>query len=253
MDAKKFFRAERRSTFPSQLRLRAPARDAGAALPQAPASTISVSRAIGSPRWTSTLEAWPAAGGGVLVGIAIRALSGDAMLRSAIKTTFLRIDAAGVSTLIVPYVALVPEAAAGAVAMVAAELGAAVQRVGVEHCGSSDAARRTPRRLWIEDLGAESRRGLAFLAATAQALLIAAAAERWRIGVAACRAAGGLIVDEAGLRSLTFAQIAADAALQELPAVVRLRSGVQFELRRRRQENAQFTTRGDPYGVRYDG
>ena len=233
MSSKKFFRAEPRSALracPRQLRLRVPARDAGAVLLQAPASTTSVSRVIGSAPWTSSLQAWPAAGGGVLVGITIRTLCGEAMLRSAIKTAFLRIDAAGVSTLIIPYVALQPEAAACAAALVAAELGAAVPRVAVEHRGNLGPDPGAPRRLWIVKLGAESRRSLALLAAAAHALLIAAAAERWRMGVTACRATGGMIVDEAGLRSLTFAQIARDAALQELPALVRLRSGARFSL-----------------------
>jgi isoquinoline 1-oxidoreductase beta subunit len=233
MSNKEFLRAEHRSTLRAshpRRRLRAPSRDAGAVLPQQPASTSFAFRAVDSAPWTSSLEAWPAAGGGVLVGITNRALAGQAMLRSSIKTAFLRVDAGGLSTLIIPYVALVPEAAACGAALVAAELGVAEERVAVEHRNSPDPDCATPRRLWIVDLGPESESSLALLAAAAHALLIAAAAERWRIGAGACRTAGGVILDQPGSRSLTFAQISQDAALQELPAIVRLRSGVRFPL-----------------------
>jgi hypothetical protein len=235
MTGKKFLRAEPRSTLrasPRRLRLRAPSRDAGAVLPQQPASTSFTFGSIDSAPWASSLEAWPAAGGGVLVGITIRALAGEAMLRSAIKTAFLRVDAAGLPTLIIPYVALVPEAAACGAALVAAELGLAAERVAVEHRNGPESDRATPRRLWIIDLGPESECGLALLAAAAHALLIAAAAERWRIRTSACRTIGGSIVDAAGLRTLTFAQVARDAALQDLPALVQLRSGALFPLGR---------------------
>ena len=168
---------------------------------------------------------------GLLIGMAIRSLVGDAPFRAAIKTAFLRIDTCGFAAVIVPYVSLEPEIVQCTAGAVAAELGLTPDRVSVDQSvidRSGLPARRPP----LVDLDPESERGLGILAAAARALLIRAAAEHWRIDPAGCRAVGGAIRDPTGRRSVTFAQIARDAPLQDLPTAVRLCSGAQFPLYR---------------------
>jgi isoquinoline 1-oxidoreductase beta subunit len=231
-----FLRTERRSikrACPWPLRPRVPLRDAGAACPRRPASASCPAGTGNTVVWTSSLEAWPASGGGLLVGMAIRSLVGDAPFRMAIKTAFLRIDTHGFTTVIVPYVSLESETVRCAAAVVASELGLAPtpDGVAVDQClveRSGLPARRSP----LVDLDPESERGLAILAAAGRMLMIRAAAEAWRIDPARCRAMGGTIFDPTGRRSVAFAQIAQDASLQDLPASVRLCSGAQFPLYR---------------------
>jgi isoquinoline 1-oxidoreductase beta subunit len=164
----------------------------------------------------------------------VPALAGDAPLAAAVKTAFLRIDTDGLATLIVPYVALKAKLVDQASAMVGAELGLAWGDVVVDQHLIGKTGLHV-RRMTIADLDRESERSLGILAATACAQLIGAAAEQWSIACADCRAEGGAILDNSGRRSATFAQLAQDAALQDLPAAIRLRSGIQCMLLRRNE------------------
>ncbi len=58
--------------------------------------------------------------------------------------------------------------------------------------------------------------------ASARAMLIAAAAQRWRVTESACRTEGGKVFDGSG-RSMTFGELAAAAGRQPLPDKLRLK------------------------------
>lgn len=66
--------------------------------------------------------------------------------------------------------------------------------------------------------------------ASARTMLVAAAAERWRVPSASCRAENGSVVHTASGRRLRFGQLAADAARQPVPADPPLKSPEQFRL-----------------------
>ncbi len=77
--------------------------------------------AVGDQLGLASIESWPAAGGGLLVGIADRARRHGAA-PSAIKTLFLHLDRGATVKLVVPYADLEPEAAHCMVALAAAEV-----------------------------------------------------------------------------------------------------------------------------------
>jgi isoquinoline 1-oxidoreductase subunit beta len=61
-------------------------------------------------------------------------------------------------------------------------------------------------------------------------MLVAAAAERWKVDPAACRAEAGKVVHAASGRSVAYGEIAADAARQPIPTGVALKSPEAFRL-----------------------
>jgi isoquinoline 1-oxidoreductase beta subunit len=177
--------------------------------------------------WAASLEAWPASGGGLLLGMAVQSLAGDVPCRAAIKTAFLRVDSGGSATVIVPYVRLEKETAQCVATVVATELDVLAGLIAVDQetvARSGLLAGRPP----LVDLNPECERSLGMLAAAACVLMVRAAAENWCIDPAGCYAAGGAILDPAQGRSVTFAEIVQDAVLQDLPPYVRLRSGATF-------------------------
>jgi hypothetical protein len=80
----------------------------------------------------TSIEVWPAAGGGLLVGAAEPAFAGRSPPRRIIKTVFIRIDTADMITLMAPYVALEEEARYCLRALVAAELRIPESRICVD-------------------------------------------------------------------------------------------------------------------------
>jgi isoquinoline 1-oxidoreductase beta subunit len=168
-----------------------------------------------SRRQPSSLDIWPAAGGGVLLGIVVRSLAGRAPARSAVKTAFLRIDSAGLVTLLIPYVWMEGEAALCAADLAGMELGISSASIVIDPCMSNRNSEGAPRPRVI-DLGPEAECAITTLAASARRLLTAAAVDLWSVSPAACRIEQGAIREVLGGRSLTFAQLAQDAAYQSL-------------------------------------
>lgn len=175
----------------------------------------------------SCLEAWPAAGGGLLIGAVVPVLQGSAPIRGQLKTLFLRIDTRALPTVIVPYVRLELHAARAAARIVAAELRIASAQLTIDSCvaGSVSDAHRSVARLC-----ADGRIGFAILAAVARSLLTTAAAERWRVAAAACAAKDGLVTGSMPRRSACYGELASEAALLALPNAVSLAAGKLIRL-----------------------
>jgi hypothetical protein len=180
----------------------------------------------------ASIEAWPAAGGGLLVGIAEPAFAGAAPIRSAVKTVFLRLDGSGEIRLIIPYVALEAEARACARAVVSGELRIPEGAVTVSDDGID-------ARLRIVDLHPASERSLQACAAAARALLLEAAAEAWRVPSDRCDTANGVIT--ACGRTIAYRNLVADAALCSMPARLTLRCGRLVEMAAARPSPAADT------------
>jgi len=173
----------------------------------------------------ASIEAWPAAGGGLLVGAAEPAFAGTAPLRRAIKTIFLRIDSSEAAVLTLPYVVLEDEARGCMRALVAEELSLPEHRIevrGADNTASTPTAGHGARHR-IVDIGPHAEHSLQACAAGARILLLSAAAETWGLPLALCRVAEGRVF--AGDRTAGYGVIAADAALCRLPQSLRLRNG----------------------------
>jgi isoquinoline 1-oxidoreductase beta subunit len=171
----------------------------------------------------ASIEAWPAVGGGLLVGIAEPEFAGAAPLRRTVKTIFIRVMAGSPATLLLPYVSLEPEAGRCIRALVAGELAMPEECIAL---GSLEAERDC-----IIDLSTQAERSLQACAAVARTLLVAAAAEAWCVSAHRTRISAGLIVGPGWGQILQPGDVAADAALIEIPELVRLHSGRNLSLR----------------------
>jgi isoquinoline 1-oxidoreductase beta subunit len=175
----------------------------------------------------ASVEAWPAAGGGLLVGMAEPEFAGAAPLRRKVKTIFIRIGAGARrsnsgATLLLPYVSLEPEARRCVRALVSAELAVPEECIAV---GSLEEERDR-----LIDLSRQAEHGLQACAALARSLLVAAAAEAWCVPDHRCRIAAGLIVGPGHGQILQPGDVAADAALIDIPDAVWLQSGRTLSL-----------------------
>ena len=172
-------------------------------------------------------EAWPAAGGGLLLGMVVPALADAVPVRGKVKTLFIRIGTVGRTSVIIPYVRLEAEVLHCAVTLVAEELGLSPGEIALDNSGS--AATRC-----LSDLCPTCETSLVFLAAVARALLVTAAAEIWKRTPGKCTLERGRIICRQ--RSASYAELAADAALVALPSFVTTRPGRQIALRAEQME-----------------
>jgi len=150
--------------------------------------------------------------------------------REAVFGAFLRIATDGRVTLAVPQVEVGQGIWTGLAQITADELGAAWEKVAVEPAphGSAYANRLVAHDYHVNTqitAGSTSIRAFDYplreAAATARAMLCAAAAERWGVTAAECDTDGGFVVHEG--KRLGFGRVSADAAGQRPPETPQLR------------------------------
>ena len=173
---------------------------------------------------TASVEAWPAAGGGFLVGIAEPAFAGGVPLRFPVKTAFVRIATTGRADLVLPYVMLEAEASRCAHAVTAMELALPGEDVTV-------AMGREQWKPSIVDLSPPAELALQLCAASARTLMLAAAAESWVVPADQCCAVNGIIIGPRPYLVAPCREFVADATLVDLPQVLQLRSGRLVRIR----------------------
>lgn len=169
----------------------------------------------------ASTEAWPAAGGGLLIGMSTPGLAGMAPLRMPLKTIFLRIGSDGDNRLILPYARLEPEA--GECARVLSEI-----ELGVPEGFLAITDRTRGATVGIADLAPSVEESFRCCAAVARALLASAAANTWRIAMERCAPADRLIRSHVECGNVNA--LAADAALCRLPRRIELRCGRRIDL-----------------------
>ena len=192
-----------------------------------PVEILPVLRADGaeSGLGLASIETWPAGGGGLLVGMAEPEFVGAAALRRSVKTIFIRIGTASEPALLLPYVSLESEVRRCIRALVAGELCVPEECIAVGSLGHD--------RGRIVDMSGQAERSLQACAAVARTLLLAAAAEAWSVPAQRNRISGGLIVGPEPGQVVPLGEVAADAALLEMPDAVGLLCGRNLSLRHR--------------------
>jgi len=179
----------------------------------------------------ATIEAWPAAGGGLLLGAAESGFAGKGLLRPAIKTIFIRLDPADEIVLTLPYVTLEEEAAGCLQMIVAQGLAVAESHVLMLPNASCLAYPTVPSTLpRIADIGPQAELTVEVCAATARQMLIAAAAEMWALPEIACHASGGMIQGAMPDQVVCYGGVATRAGWLQLPDSVCLCSGQSVDL-----------------------
>ena len=187
------------------------------------------------------LSAGASLGGGLLIGFTIGPAISAANAQSSNSTSFapdafIRIDPSGQVTLIMSYVEMGQGTYTSIPMLIAEELEIDLKSVRLEHAPPSDKLYANPLFGFQATGGSTAIRAawepMRRAGATARTMLVQAAAQRWRVEPASCRAEKGEVIHAASGRRLKYGALAADAAKLPLPAPesVTLKPVHQFKL-----------------------
>ncbi len=186
------------------------------------------------------LSANAALGGGLLIGFAAGpsiSTAGAAQLLAGepfAPNAFIRIDRNGQVTLIMPYVEMGQGTYTSIPMLIAEELEVDLNQVRVEHAPPNEKLYANPL-LGVQATGnSNAIRGawqpLRQAGATARVMLVSAAAKRWNVDPASCRAQSGEVRHLPSGRRLKYGELAADAARMPVPENVTLKRPEDFRL-----------------------
>jgi isoquinoline 1-oxidoreductase beta subunit len=183
------------------------------------------------------LQSGAVAGGVLLVGFHIPRLAGasDGVPKAPFAPdAFIRIDRQGIVTLIMPQVEM-GQGIYTAIAMILAEeLDANWEQVRVEHAPPSDKLYANPIFHIQATGGSTSVRAfwspLRKAGAGARAMLLEAAARRWKVAPDTCHTANSTVTHQPSGRTLAYASLVDDASRLAPPANVILKNPSEFKL-----------------------
>jgi isoquinoline 1-oxidoreductase beta subunit len=197
---------------------------------QPSASTNSISR-------RNFLRTSAAVGGGLLLSLRLpSAGAGADAAGSALFTpnAFVRIDRDGQVVLTMPYVEMGQGTYTSIPMLIAEELEVELNQVRLEHAPPNEKLYANPL-LGVQATGnSNAIRGawqpLRQAGATARAMLVSAAAMRWNVDPASCRAQSGEVLHAPTGKRIKYGELAADAARLPTPEGVALKQPKDFKL-----------------------
>jgi isoquinoline 1-oxidoreductase beta subunit len=184
------------------------------------------------------LQAGAAAGGGLLLSLAlpfgareVAAADPDSFAPNA----FIRISDNGEIVVTVPYVEMGQGTYTAIPMLIAEELEVDLKRVRFEHAPPNEKLYGNPLLGGLQATGnSNAIRGgwmpLRQAGATARTMLVAAAAKRWKVDPASCRAQNGEVHHTPSGRSLGYGELATEAARLPVPESVSLKRPQDFKL-----------------------
>src|SRR5689334_13967483 len=183
------------------------------------------------------LKASAATGGGLLLSLALPVARGETKAPDAggfQPNAFIRIGRDGNIVLIMPYVEMGQGTYTSIPMLIAEELEVDLSQVRLEPAPPNEKLYVNPL-LGVQATGnSNAIRGawqpLRQAGATARTMLIAAAAKRWNVDPASCRARSGVVYHEATRRSAKYGALAAEAATMPVPENVALKRPEDFKL-----------------------
>jgi isoquinoline 1-oxidoreductase beta subunit len=178
-----------------------------------------------------------AAGGGMVVGLSLPFVDSDAQPAGAgsfVPNAFVRIAGDGKVTMTMPYVEMGQATYTSIPMLIAEELEVDLKQVQLEHAPPNAKLYGNPV------LGGEQVTGnssairaawqpLRHAGAVARTMLVAAAAKRWNVDPATCRAQAGEVLHPSG-KKLKYGELAAEAAKMPVPKDVALKQPKDFKL-----------------------
>ncbi len=178
-----------------------------------------------------------AAAGGLLLGLRLpgRAWAAGPPPASAFApNAFIVIAAHGAITLIMPHTEVGQGIYTSSAMLIAEELEVGLDQVGVQPA-LPDLAKYLDPHLYDQATGGSTStrsdwRRLREAGAAARIMLVGAAATRWAVDPATCRAARGVVHHDASGRALGYGDLAAEAARQPVPLHIALKPPAQFTL-----------------------
>src|SRR5882724_8338125 len=181
------------------------------------------------------LRAAAAAGGGLMLSLRLPLADGDAAAADAFApNAFIRIATDGRVTLTMPYVEMGQGTYTSIPMLIAEELEVDLKQVQLAHAPPDEKLYANPL-LGVQATGnSNAIRGawqpLRQGGAAARTMLVAAAAKRWNVDPATCRAERGELLHPPTGRRLTYGALAADAASMPVPDKVALKEPKDFKL-----------------------
>jgi isoquinoline 1-oxidoreductase beta subunit len=183
------------------------------------------------------LQAGAAAGGGMMLSLSLPFASGKAAAADPggfVPNAFIRIEPTGQIVLTMPYVEMGQGTYTAIPMLIAEELEVDLKQVRLEHAPPNEKLYANPL-LGVQATGnSNAIRGawqpLRQAGATAKTMLVAAAAKRWNVDPASCRAQSGQVLHTPTGRGFTYGALAADAARLPVPEKVALKRPEDFRL-----------------------
>ncbi len=183
------------------------------------------------------LSASAALGGGLLIGFTTRPSIRNAEGAAGATFTpnaFIRIGSDGQIVLTMPYVEMGQGTYTSIPMLIAEELEVDLKQIRLEHAPPNEKLYANPL-LGVQATGnSNAIRGswqpLRQAGATARTLLVSAAAKRWNVDPASCRAQSGEVRHAATGRRFKYGELAADAARLPVPEKVVLKRPADFKL-----------------------
>ena len=204
------------------------------------------SQAAGPGRSSSTnvlsrrklLQAGAAAGGGLLLGLSLPFSNGVAETADAdgfAPNAFIRIAGDGRIVLTMPYVEMGQGTYTSIPMLIAEELEVDLKQVQVEHAPPNEKLYGNPLLGGLQATGNSNAVRAAWqplrqAGAIARTMLVSAAAKRWNVDPASCRAQSGEVLHAPTGRRIGYGALAADAARMPVPESVVLKRAVDFKL-----------------------
>jgi isoquinoline 1-oxidoreductase beta subunit len=178
-----------------------------------------------------------ASGGGLMLGLRLPSRKDEAQTAGAdgfAPNAFIRIGSDGQIVLTMPYVEMGQGTYTAVPMLIAEELEVDLKQVRLEHAPPNEKLYANPL-LGVQATGnSNAMRGawkpLRQAGATARTMLVAAAARRWNVEPASCRAQHGEVLHEPTRRTAKYGDLAADAARLPVPQNVSLKEPPEFKL-----------------------
>jgi isoquinoline 1-oxidoreductase subunit beta len=185
----------------------------------------------------SFLQAGAAAGGGLMLSLRLPFAGGEAAAADAdsfAPNAFVRIEPDGQVILTMPYVEMGQGTYTSIPMLIAEELEVELSQVRLEPAPPNEKLYANPL-LGVQATGnSNAIRGawepMRQAGAAARVMLVAAAAKRWNVDPASCRAQGGEVLHGPTGRRIKYGELAADAARLPVPQGVALKQAKDFKL-----------------------
>jgi isoquinoline 1-oxidoreductase beta subunit len=181
------------------------------------------------------LQTSAAAGGGLMLSLYLPFAGGDAAGADPfVPNAFVRIDRDGQVVLTMPYVEMGQGTYTSIPMLIAEELEVALNQVRLEH-GPPDEKLYANPLLGVQATGnSNAIRGawqpLRQAGAAARVMLVSAAAKRWNVDPASCRAQNGEVLHAPTGRRIKYGDLAGDAVQLPVPQSVALKQPKDFKL-----------------------
>jgi isoquinoline 1-oxidoreductase subunit beta len=181
------------------------------------------------------LQVGATVGGGLILSLSLPLADGGAEAADAFTpNAFICIDGDGQIVLTMPYVEMGQGTYTAIPMLFAEELEVELKQVRLEHAPPNEKLYANPL-LGVQATGnSNAIRGawqpLRQAAAIARTMLVSAAAKRWTVDPASCRAQSGAVLHPPSGRKIHYGELAADAARLPVPETVELKRPAEFKL-----------------------